>query len=108
MASPRSELGGLVAEEMVDQNQCHHGFGHGHSAGSDAGIVPSLNLDFGFFAFLGDGVLLAVDGRRGFHHHTHYDIVTVRNAAEDAAGIVGFRSNGIISLNILNTQYEMG
>jgi hypothetical protein len=99
VAIRRLEFGLLIAEEMVDQNQSDHGFGHGHSTRSDAGIVSPFDPDFSFFAFLGDGILLAIDGGCGFHHHAHHDIVTVRNAAEDAAGIVGFRRDFFVFSN---------
>ena len=82
-----------MAEQVIDQNQRHHSFGHGYGTWSDAGIMPSFDPNLGFFAFMGDRVLLAVDGRRGFDHHTYHNIVAIRNTAEDAAGVIGFRGD---------------
>ena len=83
----------LIAEKMIDQDQGDHGFGHGHGAGRDAGIVTAFHPDFGLFAFLRNGVLLAVDGGSGFDDHPHHDLVAIGDAAENTTGIIGLVGN---------------
>ena len=51
---------------QVGQGDGGNGFDHRNRTGDDAGIVPSLDLEFSLFhPLIGNGFLFERDGRRG-------------------------------------------
>ena len=52
---------GAVAEGVVGEDQCGHGFDHWHGSWQDAGVVAAPASEGGVFQVFVDGVLLVHD-----------------------------------------------
>ena len=74
---------------MIRKHAGHHRFTNRHGTNADAGIVAALGQDFRVVAMHINGFLRLKNGAGRFDRKTHDDILSGRNAAEDASGMVG-------------------
>src|SRR5690606_3871557 len=82
---------GLAAmpQIVVREGASNHGFAHRDGADADAGVMAPLGHDFDFSAIGVDGAPWRKDRRGGLDRKARDDRLARRNAAEDAAGLVG-------------------
>jgi len=85
-----------LAQEVVGQNQGHHGFDDGHRAWKHAGVVTAARLENRGIAVDVHCLLFAQDGGHGFEGGAHDDVLAVGNAALDAAGAIGPRADAAV------------
>ena len=74
---------------MVTEGEGRHGFDHGDCAGKNAGVMSSAGFELDVFEVGGDGLLGMEDGGGGFECDAEEDVLSVGDAALDAAGPVG-------------------
>ncbi len=78
-----------MAQERVGQHAGHHRLADRHGADADAGVVAALGDDLGFLALAGHRLPRAEDRRGRLDGEAGDDRLAGRDAAEDAAGVVG-------------------
>src|SRR4051812_49300867 len=78
-----------VPQRLVGEHDRHHGFAHRHGADADAGIMAALGDDLGFGAGFVDGAARSKNGRGRLDRKARHDRLAGRDAAQDAAGMVG-------------------
>ncbi len=77
-----------MAQELVGENDGHHGFADGDGADADAGVMAALGDNLGFVAVAVNGFARAQNGGRGFDGKAANDLLAAGNAAENAARVV--------------------
>src|ERR1700754_25448 len=92
---------GAVAQGLVHQHQCQHGFGDGNGADTDAGIVASLGDDFGRLPCPVDTATRHEDAGRRLERHRHHDRLARGDTAEDAARMIGEETVGAEFVTVL-------
>ncbi len=78
-----------MAQIVIGQHACQHGFADRHRADADARIVAALGRDLGVAAVFVDGLARVQDRRRRLDRKARHDRLAGGNAAENAAGMVG-------------------
>ncbi len=78
-----------LAEGVIDEDECGHGFDDGYGSGEDAGVMASTAFEGGIAALGIDGGLLVHDRGDGFEGDAEVDGFAVGDAALDTAGAVG-------------------
>src|SRR5690606_1951377 len=78
-----------VAEQVVGEDQGHHGFADRDGADADAGVVAALGGDLDLFQVVGDAAARLQDGGGGLHGEAHHHRLAGGDAAQHAAGLVG-------------------
>jgi len=73
----------------VENDESGHGFDDGDDTRDDAGIMAAFDDNLAVGAGGVNGELRAFDGGGGFDGEADDDFVTVGDAAEDAAGVIG-------------------
>lgn len=74
-----------MAQGVVNEDQCEHGFGDGGGAQTDAGVVPAVGGEFDGVAVDVDAAARGSDGAGGFDGDVDVDVLPCADAAEDAA-----------------------
>src|SRR5262245_17953932 len=82
----RADLSTL-AEIVVGDDACHHGFADRDRADADAGIVAALGDDLGLLAVAVDRAPRRQDRRGRLHGKARHDGLAGGNAAQDTAGV---------------------
>lgn len=77
-----------LAEGVIDEHECGHGFDDGDGSGEDAGVMTSAAFEGGVPALGIDGGLLVHDRGDGFEGDAEVDGFAVGDAALDSAGAV--------------------
>ena len=75
----------------IEQGHGCHGFHDGHGSGQYAGVVTSAGFEGGVHAVHVYGVLLHEYGCHGLEGYAEVDVLSVADAALNAAGVVGMR-----------------
>ena len=74
-----------MAQGVVNEDQCEHGFGDGSGAQADAGVVPAVRSEFDRVAVDVDAAARGGDGAGGLDGDVDVDVLSGADAAEDAA-----------------------
>ena len=78
-----------VPEEMIGQDNRHHGLSHRHCADANARIVPPYRHNIRLMPLRIDGLARRQDGRCWFDGETRNDGLAGGNAAKDPARMIG-------------------
>src|ERR1700722_5120850 len=88
---------GALAQIMVRDHASEHGFPDRHRANADTGVVTALGRDLALRAETIDRAAGREDGRRGLHGKARDDRLSGRDAAENAAGMIGKKGDAFIA-----------
>ena len=80
---------GALAQKVIGEDECRHGFDDGDGAREHAGVVATVPDDFAGRSRGVDARLFFCDGRRRLERDAEVDFLAVGNAALDSAGSVG-------------------
>lgn len=86
---------GLLAEEVVAEDEPGHGFDDGDGAGEDAGIMPPFAAELHLLMLVVNGVLRDHEGGGGLEGEPHVDVFPIGDAALDAAGVVAAGADAV-------------
>src|SRR3546814_8212478 len=78
-----------VAQQVIREDQRHHGLADGHGADADTGIVTALGHHVDLFALRADAAARDEDRTRRLDGEAGDEVLAGRNAAEPAARVVG-------------------
>ena len=74
-----------MAQGVVNEDQCEHGFGDGGGAQADAGVVSAVGGELDGVAVDVDAAARGGDGTGGLDGDVDVDVLAGADAAEDAA-----------------------
>ena len=77
-----------MAQVMIQEHDCHHGFGDGRGAQADTGIVSALGNDFCCCASLVNGFAGHGDTGSGLQGNAGNQVLPGRNSAQRATRII--------------------
>src|SRR5215467_4907998 len=84
-----------VAQEVIGEHAGHHRLANRNRANADAGIVTALGHDLGFVADAIDSAPRGEDRGRGLDRKARDDWLAGRDAAQDAAGMIGQKAGTV-------------
>ena len=79
-----------ACKKHIEKRDGGHGFHHDNSSRNDDRVVTAFDPDTDIFAALVDCILFHGDGGRGLDGSPENDIAAVADAAQDAAGMIGY------------------
>ncbi len=82
-----------MPQKMIAQHQVCHGFHDGNGAGKNAGVVTATGFQDRVFMLTAHGGLRLQDGGGGFEGDAEDDVLSVADAALDAAAAVRARAD---------------
>ena len=94
---PHVAILATVAQQVIDQNQRHHGLGDGSGANTDTGVMPPLGDHFHRFTGNIDAATGQMQAGGGFQCQVSDQLLPGGNSTEDATGLVVIRFNKDIS-----------